>query len=70
MYETIIEFLPFLIPFMIIQGGLWIAALIHILKSNSYRFGNRPMWIIISFLAIIGPVLYFIIGRSESAGNV
>ncbi|MGM9902409.1 MAG: PLD nuclease N-terminal domain-containing protein [Enterococcus sp.] len=43
-----------------------IAAVIHIIRHDKFRFGNKALWIIISvFLNIIGPVLYFTIGRSD-----
>lgn len=69
MFDNITELLPFLIPFAVIQGGLWIAAFIHILRSRSFRFGNRLLWVILSFVAVIGPVLYFVIGRNENGGD-
>lgn len=62
----IMEYLPFLIPIIIIELILMLTALIHVLKHNNYRFGNRVIWIIIVVcLQIIGPILYFTIGRGE-----
>ena len=69
MEDTIRELLPFLIPFIAISMGLLIAALVHIFKAKSYRVGSRVLWVLISFLGIIGPVLYFVIGRSEGGGD-
>lgn len=64
--ESLKEYLPFLIPGIIIQFALAITALIHVLKHPNYRFGNKVLWIfIVLFLQIIGPVTYFIFGRSE-----
>ena len=57
--------LPFLIPIIIIELGLTIAALVHILTHKKYRFGNRVLWVIVSFVQIIGPIVYFIFGRSD-----
>ncbi|OTP12603.1 hypothetical protein A5844_000836 [Enterococcus sp. 10A9_DIV0425] len=66
MSDLIKEYLPFLIPLIIIQFVLMIAAVIHIIRHDKFRFGNKALWIIISvFLNIIGPVLYFTIGRSD-----
>lgn len=60
------EYLPFLIPLIIIQIGLATSALIHIFKHPNYRFGNRALWIIVVlFVNILGPVLYFILGRGD-----
>lgn len=64
--ETIQEYLPILIPIIAIELILAIAALVHVLTHKSYRFGNRVMWILIVLcFQIIGPVLYFTIGRGD-----
>jgi len=64
--ESLQEYLPFLIPATIIQLGLMVASLIHILTHHTYRVGNRVLWIIVCLLiSIIGPVLYFAIGRGD-----
>ncbi|MEA4890038.1 MAG: PLD nuclease N-terminal domain-containing protein [Clostridiaceae bacterium] len=64
--EKLIEYLPFLIPILIVQLILMITALIHVLKHPVYRFGNKPLWIIIViFGELIGPIVYFIFGRGE-----
>jgi hypothetical protein len=63
--ENLIPLLPFLIPIAVIELGLTVAALVHIFTHKKYRFGNRVLWVILSFVQIIGPVVYFIIGRSE-----
>jgi len=61
-------YLPFLIPLYIIQLALMIAAIVHIVKHDNFRFGNKVIWIAICVLInIIGPVLYFVIGRGEDA---
>ena len=68
--EKIMEYLPVLIPLALIQFGLMIAALIHILRHDTYRVGNRAMWLIISILlSVIGPVLYFCIGRGDEGND-
>ncbi|GHV32395.1 hypothetical protein FACS18949_03170 [Clostridia bacterium] len=63
--EIIRQYLPFLIPLIVIELGLTVAALIHIFTHKTYRKGNRVLWVILSFVQIIGPVLYFVIGRSD-----
>ncbi|MGL4337492.1 MAG: PLDc N-terminal domain-containing protein [Turicibacter sp.] len=60
------EYLPFIIPLVIAELALAITAFVHVLKHPHYRFGNKPMWIVIVLLIqIIGPVIYFLIGRGE-----
>ena len=64
--DLITLLLPILIPLALIQLGLMVAAIVHILRHKSYRIGNRVIWIIVCLLVnIIGPVLYFTIGRGE-----
>lgn len=60
------EFLPILIPLVLIQWTLAIIALIHVVRHPNYRFGNRIMWIlIVLFIQFIGPIVYFLFGRGE-----
>jgi hypothetical protein len=64
--DLLIEYLPFIIPLVIAEFTLAIVALVHVLKHPHYRFGNKTMWIlIVLFVQIIGPVLYFVGGRGE-----
>ena len=61
------EYLPFLIPLFIIQLALMIAALVHVFTHKNYRNGNRTLWVIlIIFVNIIGPILYFVFGKDDS----
>jgi hypothetical protein len=65
-FEEIMKYLPFLLPIFLVQLTLMLTALIHVLKHKSYRFGNRILWIIIVVvIGIVGPVLYFTIGKGE-----
>lgn len=62
--DLVIEYLPFIIPLVIAQVGLGIFSAVHVWKHNNYRFGNRAIWmVVVLFVQILGPVLYFIIGR-------
>jgi len=64
--DILMEYLPFLIPVIIIELPLAITALKHVLKHPVYRFGNKVMWIVIVLIVqIIGPVVYFVFGRGE-----
>ncbi len=59
------ELLSFLIPLMIIQYGLLIAALIDLVRRDKTN-GPKWMWALIIFLvSMIGPIIYFIVGRDE-----
>ncbi|HAX73677.1 MAG TPA: hypothetical protein DCY20_09170 [Firmicutes bacterium] len=60
------EYLPFIIPLVVAELALAITACVHVIKHPHYRFGNKPMWIVIVlFIQIIGPIVYFMIGRGE-----
>ncbi|GHU96293.1 hypothetical protein FACS1894208_10700 [Clostridia bacterium] len=63
--EVFKQYLPFLIPLLVIELGLMVAALIHIFTHKTYARGNRALWAVLCFVQIIGPVLYFVIGRND-----
>lgn len=65
-FEDLKEYLPFIIPLLVLQLGLMLAALISILKHKKYKTGNRALWVILSLLvSIIGPILYFVLGKAD-----
>ncbi len=65
-FADIKEYLPFLIPLAVLQLSLMIAALVSILKHKKYKTGSRALWLVISLLlSIIGPILYFVLGKEE-----
>ena len=64
--DQIGEYLPFLIPVAILEILLAVIAVVHICKHPNYRFGNKALWIVIAIcLQLVGPVLYFAIGRGD-----
>lgn len=64
--EIFREYLPFLIPVIILQLVLAITAILDIRKHKKFRFGSTPFWLfIVIFLNIIGPILYFTIGKVD-----
>lgn len=65
--QFLINLLPVLIPLALLEFGLMIAALVHLLKRGRVKRGSVALWVVlIILLNIIGPVLYFIIGREDS----
>ena len=62
------EYLPFLIPLIIVQFALLGYALYHILTHQYYRRGTRAFWLIVCIvlMGFIGPILYFVFGREEA----
>lgn len=65
--EMIMEYLPFLIPVVVVELILLIVTLRHILTHENYKRGNRTLWIVVTLVLMnfIGPILYFVLGKEE-----
>lgn len=64
--NTAFEYLPVLLPVIVIELILMLTALVHVLRHPHYRIGNKAVWIIVVvFFQIIGPIVYFVFGRGE-----
>lgn len=56
-----------LLPIFIIQGILLLIAIIDWIKNPEDIRGNRWVWfVVIVFVNIVGPILYFIFGRRRN----
>ena len=66
--DKIMEFLPFLIPLVIVQLALLGYTLYHILTHQIYKRGNRTLWLVVTivFMNFVGPILYFLLGREDA----
>lgn len=66
--DKILEFLPFLIPLVIVEFALLGYTLYHILTHKNYKMGNRTLWLVITiiFMNFVGSILYFILGKEDS----
>jgi hypothetical protein len=63
--ETIRDYLPFLIPVILLQLGLMIFALLDLIRREKTR-GPKWLWAILIVLGeLLGPILYLLIGREE-----
>jgi hypothetical protein len=63
--EQIRQLLPFLIPILLLQLVLIVVALVDLARRERTR-GPKWLWVlIILFVNLIGPILYFVIGREE-----
>ena len=59
------QFIPLLVPIFVIQLILLVVALLDLRKQSTTR-GPKWMWVlVIVFLNLIGPILYFVMGRKE-----
>jgi Phospholipase_D-nuclease N-terminal len=55
-------------PIVVIQLGLMIAALIDLERDERrVRGGSKLVWaLVIVFVNVVGPILYFVAGREEA----
>lgn len=66
--DQLLQYLPFLLPVLAIQIVMMVIALVHIFKHTRYRRGNRVLWVlVVVFLELAGPVLYFALGKDDEA---
>lgn len=65
--EKLVEMLPFIIPLAIAELALLGYTLYHILTHNTYKRGNRTIWLIVAIIGMefIGPILYFVLGKED-----
>ncbi len=64
-FSILQQYLPLLIPILLLQLGLMIAALVDVIKRDRTR-GPKWVWIIVVVcFNLIGPIAYFIFGRNE-----
>jgi hypothetical protein len=51
---------------MVLQLALMIFGLVDLTRRKKVARGNKLLWaIIIIFINIVGPILYFVLGRAE-----
>ena len=63
--DLIRELLPFLIPIILLELALMIFALVDLIRRERTK-GPKWLWaIIIVFVNLLGPIVYFIIGRED-----
>jgi hypothetical protein len=66
--DVLNEMLPILIPYIVLEMGLRIFAIISIIRAKSKGIQLRwdpTLWIIIVAFVNFGWLLYFIIGRTD-----
>jgi len=65
-WERLIQFLPFIIPIVLLQLILMIISLVDLSKREKVRWLPKWLWAIIIIIGeLFGPIIYFIIGREE-----
>lgn len=66
--DEIREYLPFLIPLVVLQLSMLGYSLYHIFTHTRYKSGSRTIWVVLCLVlsGFIGPILYFLLGREDS----
>ncbi|HUS93693.1 MAG TPA: PLD nuclease N-terminal domain-containing protein [Patescibacteria group bacterium] len=65
-WSQISDYIPLLIPIILIQLGLMIAALVDLIRRPKVN-GPKWMWVLIILIVnFIGPIIYFVVGREEA----
>lgn len=61
------DFLPLIIPLVIAEFILLFIALRHVFTHDTYKKGNRTIWVIICIVGMQfwGPILYFALGKED-----
>lgn len=61
------EYLPLIIPLIIVQLGLLVYTIIHIMTHTTYKRGTRTIWLVVAIVGMqfIGPILYFLLGKES-----
>ncbi len=63
--EHIRTLIPFLVPIIILQLALMIAALVDLVRRERTK-GPKWMWaLVILLVGTLGPIIYFVVGREE-----
>ncbi len=61
-----LDFLPYLIPVILLELILLITAVVDLIRRDKTRYLPKWAWsLIVIFIQIIGPIVYFIIGRED-----
>ena len=66
--NELMQWLPLVLPLIIIQYGVMIFAIVDIARKKRTKNLSPLLWIIIAFFLsnmCIGSILYFILGRAE-----
>ena len=63
--DSLIEYAPLIIPILLIQLALVVAALVDLIRRERTR-GPKWLWVlVILFINFIGPIVYFLVARED-----
>jgi Phospholipase_D-nuclease N-terminal len=65
-WEKLLQFIPYIIPIVLLQLILMIVALIDLIRREKPRWLPKWVWAIIIILGeLLGPIVYLVFGREE-----
>jgi hypothetical protein len=65
-FEQLQQYLPFIIPLVLIQLILVIVCLVDLVRREKTRYLPKWAWAIIIILGeLLGPIIYLILGRED-----
>ena len=65
--EELRSYIPLLIPFLVIEVGLLVIALVDLIRRDQVRHLPKWAWaVIIIVINFIGPIAYLLLGSEES----
>ncbi|EFR31176.1 PLDc N-terminal domain-containing protein [Eremococcus coleocola] len=66
--KDIHEYLPLLIPLIIVQFSLLFYVIHHIMTHSHYKQGSRTLWLMVSIILMnfVGPILYLVFGKEDA----
>ena len=64
-FEKFLQFLPYLIPFVVLHLVIMVIALVDLARREKTR-GPKWVWVpVVIFISLFGSIIYFIFGRKE-----
>lgn len=65
--EELLKYIPYLIPVAVVQLVLLVVAILDLLKREKTR-GPKWIWaLVILFVNLFGPIIYFVFGRDNES---
>ena len=64
--ETFHELIPLLLPILVLEVALMVAALWDLAHRERVRGGKKWVWAVVAVVFnVVGPLAYFLFGREE-----
>ena len=67
-YQVETDYFGLFISYLLPIGAplLWLIAIVMILKTEFKSPTDKLIWVLISFVPLLGPILFFFIGRKQN----